>query len=603
MIKPARLSVTETAFGHFYRSGFEEFLARRCTLMLAGLFACCCISIAWAVEPNARTAAPRRISYRIVQQEHDAAVLDERDTVIGWFQALSHEVLRGDDQIEIRDTNLIRWQRTFTLRAGQPKQRVRLTMDFLANHSCRFACLPGISWNGNQDDPGNVYRGFGHEGTPWSFAWHRTLIPGATYSEGDRYCIGLFADVRDPAVGLSCSLVPGEDSTIHRLIVPEEEQPQRVLIRERGLSPGRANVLELEPGESYVVTAWLAVNPWERPKLGYRHLLDAAWSQAFHETSAGYSASELWTMGVRFAKESLWDEGARMFHLALRYDDNPQWSRAGGFSIGWCGRNGELACALLVDYLDHGDTTSRDMAIDCLDAWVRRVESPVADTASGRGVPPEVIAPFVGAWTVTYDNGAVAHLRFLPDGHLGSHPSWGVGNLRVAEDNSVACDWSNGQCERYRVVEGRLAVEHVFEGAAYRGAGVPAGPLARFHRIASDANTLSDGALALLHAFTLASRCGVERPEYRDVGLGICEAALALQQPDGRFEGPGCERGGIGAAFIPPLLTAYEMTRQSRYLSARGERRSSIWKCSIAMGVFGVARSTRAASTRRRPCR
>jgi hypothetical protein len=118
------------------------------------------------------------------------------------------------------------------------------------------------------------------------------------------------------------------------------------------------------------------------------------------------------------------------------------------------------------------------------------------------------------------------------------------------------------------MAEGRLVVEHVFEGVTYTGTGTPAGPLARFQHIASDANTLSDGALALLHAFTLARRCGVERPEYRDVALSICDAALALQQPDGRFEGAGCERGGIGAAFIPPLLTAYEMTRQSRYLSA-----------------------------------
>jgi hypothetical protein len=439
-------------------------------------------------SPSSEAGQQAPVAYRLTERGAQSVVLDGQGKLVGEFVPWTNDAVEARDAFEALDANRILWRRTFALKPGHPKQPVRLMMDFQAAHKSRFTMIPRVSWNGNPGDPGNVYRGLTREGTPWSLAWHRTLIPGATYSEGETHSVGLFAAVIDPRTGLSCSLLPNEKNTIHRLIFPEEELPKRVLIRERGLSPGRANVFELATGESYQATAWLVLHPVTRPKTGYRHLLDAAWAQAFKETAACHAAGELWTMGIRFAKESLWDDQAKMFHLALACQNNRQWSQAGGFSIGWCGRNGELANALLVDYLKSKDSGSRDMALACLDAWARRA------------IPePAAVNP---------------------------------------------------------------------KNVKYAGQGVSAGALALFKGIASDANTLSDGAMAFLRASELSRQCGVDRPVYRELGLGICDAALAMQKPDGRFEGPGCERGGIGASLIPPLLTAHVLTRKPQYRDA-----------------------------------
>lgn len=247
-------------------------------------------------------------------------------------------------------------------------------MDFKAYYRGRFTMIPGISWNGNNNDPGNVYHGFSYEDIPWSFASHRTLIPGGTYSEGEKYSVGMFADEVNAEAGLSCSLIPDSLFRIHRLIVPEEEMPKRVLIKEWGISPGRSHTLELAPGEKFTVSAWLVIQPLADPKRGYRNFLDAAWRHSFKDTRPLHTVNELWDYGIRFTKESLWDPEEHMFHLALLYNEDMQeWSQAGGFSVGWCGRNLELANGLINDYLRKGDTSSLKMALSCLDAWVDRV--------------------------------------------------------------------------------------------------------------------------------------------------------------------------------------------------------------------------------------
>lgn len=454
-------------------------------LLLASLAPACGNSLLAAGSADQAGPGPQAKGYRIVERDRQWAVVDDRDALVGEFVPCKSDVYEAEDVVEATGANLIHWRRTFSLKPGQAKQRVRLTMDFRAAHLSRFALIPGVSWDGNRNDPGNVYRGFSCDGVPWSFASHRTLIPGATYSEGDRHTVGLWADVGDPRIGLSCSLIPSEGSTVHRLIVPEEELPKRVLIRERGLSAGRANALELAPGQRYAVSAWLVLHPLERPKTGYRYLLDAAWEHNFKKTAACHPAEELWRLGIRFSKESLWDERAKMFSGALKFDDKRRcwscWTGWGQFAIGWAGRNGELANVLLADFLKSGDKGSLKMALDCLDTWAKRAV-------------PEKVAAGAGA-----------------------------------------------------------------------GGAAASDPLSRFRGLATDANTLADGATAFLQAYQTTRRCGVDRPEYREIGLGICDAALAVQKPDGRFEGPYCKRGAIGAALIAPLLIASEMNGKPKY--------------------------------------
>jgi len=94
---------------------------------------------------------------------------------------------------------------------------------------------------------------------------------------------------------------PSEGKTIHRLIIPEEEQPKNVLIREWGLSDGRANILVISPGETVTVSARLVVNPVVCPRNGYSYMLDAAWDFYYREPTARLERENLRKLAVRYA--------------------------------------------------------------------------------------------------------------------------------------------------------------------------------------------------------------------------------------------------------------------------------------------------------------
>ena len=155
------------------------------------------LAVGSGLGPAAAAAADLE-GYRIAARDGEQAVLDQDGGLVGVFLPCRQEAIRADDTIQPAGPGLVRWQPHFAIQPGQPKQRVRLMMDFRASHASRFAMVPGISWDGNRNDPGNVYKGFSHDGTPWSFAWHRTLIPGATYSEGKVQAVALFGEVGDP---------------------------------------------------------------------------------------------------------------------------------------------------------------------------------------------------------------------------------------------------------------------------------------------------------------------------------------------------------------------------------------------------------------------
>lgn len=145
-------------------------------------------------------------------------------------------------------------------------------------------------------------------------------------------------------------------------------------------------------------------------------------------------------MGVRYAREGLWDKQAQMFQRALFNDGMGHWQQAGGFEIGWCGRNGDLANGLLMDYLRNHEQQSRDIGIACLDTWAARAGPLYAVSSQEPQAPPvgsvsaEAVRPFLGQWKVTYNNGAVANLNFLPNGRISDSPHWGTGSLRATAE-------------------------------------------------------------------------------------------------------------------------------------------------------------------------
>ncbi|MBU0640337.1 MAG: hypothetical protein KKB50_15850 [Planctomycetes bacterium] len=96
-----------------------------------------------------------------------------------------------------------------------------------------------------------------------------------------------------------------------------------------------------------------------------------------------------------------------------------------------------------------------------------------------------------------------------------------------------------------------------------------------------DACNMGNAAEFFLEAYELAQRCGVSKPEYRELALGICDFMLKHQQPDGRFGRAWTSTGEclspdgtIGCFIVPALIAAFRATNRREYLesAARGYR-------------------------------
>lgn len=88
-----------------------------------------------------------------------------------------------------------------------------------------------------------------------------------------------------------------------------------------------------------------------------------------------------------------------------------------------------------------------------------------------------------------------------------------------------------------------------------------------------DGCNLGAAALYFFEAFELSTRCEVSRPVYREVALKICDFFVAHQFEDGNlgraWRGDGtcvATDGATGGFLIPPLLTAYQITGEEKYL-------------------------------------
>ena len=391
------------------------------------------------------------------------------------------EIMDRFDQVR---PEIFHWKRTWRAKQAGP---ARLTMDFHALHRAEYAMVPGISYNGNRWGSGGEPKGFEVDGEPWVFASHRSSVPGCTYSEGSGRSVALLAAGRKG--GFSCSLIPEAERTIHRLLWPEEEAPKTYVARDSYGPPFRDTLL-LSRGHAMVASAYLVFADASKPKTAWRTMLDFAWDMNHHELRPWFPPSELWRLGVRFAKESLWaEEGPfRGFSIGLVWTEDGWHQRpTRKFEIGWAGQNGSLANSLLWDYLQNGDADSRDKAVSCLDAWAQH----------GR-----------------LGTGLFLHLF----------------------------DFVLGDCKSPPEV---------------------------------DACNLGDAALEFLEACALCERCGISRPVYREVGLDICEFIVRQIAPTGRIGRSWAQDGTlahadgtIGAFCIPPLLRAYELTEDARYLEA-----------------------------------
>jgi hypothetical protein len=283
-------------------------------------------------------------------------------------------VAAADGLREVRP-GVFEWTRAFAYTGQDHVRPVRLTMEVEALYGSRYSLIPAVMYDGNAWGTGLEPKGFAKDGQPWTFAYHRTSIPGATYSESEGWSVGLFSAPGQVLGGFSCALEPGKDKTVHRLVWPEEETPLVYSMRDAYQGAYRGD-LRMSRGQTIELKAWIVVAPVATPRHGWHALVDAAWELNARPVRPRFEPEELWELGVQFAADSLWAEekGFSGFSIGLRWDPQEQgWvqRQAWKYEIGWAGQNLSLANAMLHDYLLSKERTSLDKGVRCLDTWLR----------------------------------------------------------------------------------------------------------------------------------------------------------------------------------------------------------------------------------------
>jgi len=284
-----------------------------------------------------------------------------------------------DRVVEIRP-GLFEWTRTFRCGGTGYVRPVRLTMELEALYPSRYSLIPAVSYNGNAWGRGREPKGFLKDGAPWTFAYHRASIPGATYSESEAWSVGLFSAPGELLGGFSCSLEPRADKTVHRLVWPEEETPQVYAMRDAYADAYRGD-LRVSPGQTIELKAWVVIGEVRTPRHGWHALVDAAWSLNARPVRPRFEPEELWELGVQYAADNLWAEekGFKGFSIGLRWDPQEQgWvqRQSWKYEIGWAGQNLSLANAMLHDYVLSNERRSLDKGLQCLDTWLRNARLP-----------------------------------------------------------------------------------------------------------------------------------------------------------------------------------------------------------------------------------
>jgi len=289
---------------------------------------------------------------------------------------LKHGEIQGitsTDKIEKMDSSLFKITRTYHV--TQTIDSVCLYLNFEVNSPSHYAMIPSVNYNGNHWGRGDEPKGFKYENQWWTVSFRATPIPGATYSESDKFAVALWGEnpIR-PEDAFSCSIRPEEDKTTHCLIYPEEEMPLCYNGRDRYIDGFRGKMC-LEKEASKTIVAYLHVSKVEPKHRALHTFLRKAWQMAGHDAPTVFEPEKIWQLSIRYAKESLWvEEGSfKGFSCGLLPDIEKGWFHwpyeGEKYAIGWTGQNASLGNSLLIDYLKTGDESSLNEGLDCLDAW------------------------------------------------------------------------------------------------------------------------------------------------------------------------------------------------------------------------------------------
>ena len=282
------------------------------------------------------------------------------------------------DKIEKIDSSLFKITRT--CQVTQTIDSAYIELSFEVKAPSQYAMIPSVNYNGNNWGRGNEPKGFKKDDQWWTVSYRATPIPGATYSEGERYAVAFWGENPGRTEdAFSCSIRPEEDKTTHCLIYPEEEMPLCYASRDR-YTDGFRRKMRLEKGTSKTIIAYLHVGEVQPQHRALQPFLRKAWQMTGQDSPVAFEPEKIWQLGIRYAKESLWAEDGsyKGFSIGLVPDNKGGWMQRKNwkYEIGWCGQNASFGNSLLTDYLKTGDESSLEKGLTCLDTWANHAVLP-----------------------------------------------------------------------------------------------------------------------------------------------------------------------------------------------------------------------------------
>ena len=386
-----------------------------------------------------------------------------------------------------------------------------------------FTMVPAVSYNGNGWGNYPEYIGDRDEdGTPWSWASHRVTIPSCTYSENENISVALMAKPND---NNACSLYQTEEGRLHAVIFPEEEKP-RTLQRHFW---GEAFQGTMEPRDTFEAVIQLV--PSDGTKHRYKHLMDFAFRFYGHTVEVPRKAAELEKLGLSYCHFLFQREpdgfagfttGAPWNSLLFGYEKHQH-----RYEIGWVGQSASMANAFIHNYLKTGDKLKLALAMEAHDKWIEHA-------VLKKGLFPSRIDRHESMW-FSYDE----DMEMDPAKHSEDLLETMRGRILLKKQGKLRRDK---------------------DGSLYIGC---------------NACCLGTGAEMYIEAYELLQKAGIQKPEYLQLGLDVCEFAMENQAPEGSFakswdrEGNVMAKTGtIGAFLCLPLISGYRHTGNQAYLDS-----------------------------------
>jgi hypothetical protein len=299
----------------------------------------------------------------------------------------------------------------------------------------------------------------------------------------------------------------------HRLLWPERDN----------LRAGAAALKEdlaVAAGEEFSVTAYVVLAPATQKRRSFSAGMDHAWRLNRHDVKPSFPPKRLWELGTRFAKESLW------------YDNDDAKVKFTGFCFG--------------------------------------MSAPKFDATPGPdGFQKFPVFSAFGSFDIGWCN---------------QNAEWGVVMLQDYIWNRNQDSLTKGErsldfwAENGRLPSGLFLTEWGIKlGISPWGShnATYLGREAKPDEYFLDCVNLGFGAYNYLVASELAEKIGLHKPLWRKMPLDACDFFVRHALPDGTFgkawslEGECLQPGFTTGAFIlMPMLKAYRITREAKYLEA-----------------------------------